>query len=38
LQLDSTGVPFEVNFGDGGVGYAFLAADGNVGKFAWQSL
>lgn len=36
LQLDSAGVPFEVNFGDAGVGYAFLSPDGRKGKFLWQ--
>ncbi len=38
LQLDSASVPFELNFGDAGVGYAFLSADGTHGKFLWQSL
>ncbi|OWQ83811.1 hypothetical protein CDN99_25435 [Roseateles aquatilis] len=37
LELDSTGVPFFVNFGDAGVGYAFLSDDGGTGKFLWQS-
>jgi uncharacterized protein YwqG len=36
LQLDSVGVPFDINFGDAGVGYAFLAPDGRSGKFLWQ--
>lgn len=36
LQLDSTRVPFELNFGDAGVGYAFLSGDGTRGKFLWQ--
>ncbi|HEX4207926.1 MAG TPA: DUF1963 domain-containing protein [Ktedonobacteraceae bacterium] len=36
LQIDSTSVPFYVNFGDAGVGYAFLAEDGTSGKFLWQ--
>jgi uncharacterized protein YwqG len=36
LQLDSTKVPFSINFGDMGVGYAFLSADGQQGKFLWQ--
>jgi len=30
-------VPFEVNFGDAGVGYAFLSEDGTTSKFLWQS-
>lgn len=37
LQLDSGSVPFELNFGDAGVGYAFLSSDGTRGKFLWQS-
>lgn len=37
LQLNSARVPFEVDFGDAGVGYAFLSADGKRGKFLWQS-
>jgi uncharacterized protein YwqG len=36
LQLDSSSVPFHVNFGDAGVGYAFISQDGTVGKFLWQ--
>lgn len=36
LQLDSTKVPFFVNFGDGGVGYLFLSENGQVAKFLWQ--
>lgn len=36
LQLDSTQVPFFVNFGDAGVGYAFLDAEARAGKFLWQ--
>jgi uncharacterized protein YwqG len=38
LQLDSVNVPFSVNFGDAGVGYAFLSEDGMSGKFLWQCL
>jgi len=38
LQLDSTLVPFAINFGDAGVGYAFLSADGRTAKFLWQCL
>jgi uncharacterized protein YwqG len=33
LQLDSTTVPFWVNFGDAGIGYAFISEDGSRGKF-----
>ena len=29
-------VPFSVNFGDAGVGYAFMNADGTEAKFLWQ--
>lgn len=36
LQLDSTSVPFFINFGDGGVGYAFLNEGGDQAKFLWQ--
>jgi uncharacterized protein YwqG len=36
LELDSTQVPFFVNFGDAGIGYAFLSEDGTTGKFLWQ--
>lgn len=36
LQLDSTKVPFFVNFGDAGVGYLFLSENGQVAKFLWQ--
>lgn len=38
MQLDSTNVPFFVNFGDAGVGYAFLSDDGKTAKFLWQCL
>jgi uncharacterized protein YwqG len=38
LQLDSVHVPFYVNFGDAGIGYAFLSEDGRSGKFLWQCL
>jgi uncharacterized protein YwqG len=36
LQLDSCSVPFYVNFGDAGVGYAFLNEAGDRAKFLWQ--
>lgn len=36
LQLDTMGLPFEINFGDMGVGYAFISEDGHDGKFLWQ--
>lgn len=38
LQLDSADVPFEVNFGDAGVGYAFISTDGETGRFLWQCV
>lgn len=36
LQLDSASVPFSINFGDAGVGYAFLSPNGTWGLFLWQ--
>lgn len=36
LQVDASAVPFEVNFGDGGVGYLFLNENADQGKFLWQ--
>lgn len=36
LQLDSTQVPFWINFGDAGIGYAFINGSGTEGKFLWQ--
>ena len=36
LQLDSMTVPFFVNFGDAGVAYVFVNAEGSEGKFLWQ--
>jgi hypothetical protein len=36
LQLDSTCVPFFINFGDAGVGYVFLSLDGKQGRLLWQ--
>jgi hypothetical protein len=36
LQLDSTDVPFQINFGDAGIGYAFISVDGHIRKFLWQ--
>ncbi|MER5180496.1 hypothetical protein ABT009_19340 [Streptomyces sp. NPDC002896] len=36
VQLDSCGLPFYVNFGDAGVGYAFVSPDGKEGRFLWQ--
>ena len=35
-QLDSPLLPFDVNFGDSGIGYVFLSQDGRSGKFLWQ--
>jgi len=36
LQLDSMTVPFHVNFGDAGIGYAYISEDGPSGTFLWQ--
>ena len=36
LQLDSTQVPFWINFGDAGIGYAFINGAGTEGRFLWQ--
>ena len=36
LQLDSTAVPFSVNFGDAGIAYVFVDSTGTMGKFLWQ--
>lgn len=36
LQLDSTRVPFWINFGDAGIGYAFINRKGTEGRFLWQ--
>ncbi|MEM8866022.1 MAG: DUF1963 domain-containing protein [Planctomycetota bacterium] len=36
LQLDSGTAPFRVNFGDVGIGYAFMNSDGTEAKFLWQ--
>lgn len=38
LQLDSARTPFWVNFGDAGVGFAFISEDGTRGKFLWQCV
>ena len=37
LQLEMMELPCYVNFGDAGVGYAFISADGEKGRFLWQS-
>ncbi|MFC4062932.1 hypothetical protein ACFOWE_32020 [Planomonospora corallina] len=36
LQLNDGGEFYGVNFGDAGVGYGFLSADGREGRFLWQ--
>ncbi len=36
LQLDSTTVPFYINFGDAGIGYVFVSHDGSQGRLLWQ--
>ena len=38
LQLDSAQIPFDVNFGDVGVGYAFISNDGSEARFLWQCM
>ncbi|MCN9240062.1 hypothetical protein NGF19_04530 [Streptomyces sp. RY43-2] len=38
VQLDSGRLPFTVDFGDSGVGYAFTAPDAKEGRFLWQCL
>lgn len=41
LQLDSALLPpalASINFGDAGIGYAFISADGTIGKFLWQCM
>ncbi|UED83288.1 hypothetical protein [Streptomyces profundus] len=36
-QFDSIQLPFDVNFGDRGVGYLFLSPDGDNAEFFYQS-
>lgn len=36
LQLDSCALPFFINFGDSGIGYAFINRAATHGKFLWQ--
>lgn len=38
IQLDSANVPFNINFGDAGVGYGFISPDGTKAKFLWQCM
>ena len=38
VQLDSGRLPFPVNFGDSGVGYAFTSPDAKEGRFLWQCM
>ena len=38
MQIDSARVPFDINFGDAGIGYLFLSQDGSQAKFLWQCL
>jgi hypothetical protein len=37
FQLDSTQLPFPVNFGGDGIGYAFVDLATGEGRFLWQS-
>lgn len=36
LQIDSSELPFDIDFGGGGVGYLFINKDCTKGKFLWQ--
>ena len=36
LQLDSCELPFEINFGDAGIAYAFINRNNSEGRFLWQ--
>jgi hypothetical protein len=36
MQVDSCSDLYSVNFGDAGVGYAFLSEDGTQARFLWQ--
>jgi hypothetical protein len=36
MQIDSNTSQFDVNFGDAGVAYVFVAADGRAARFLWQ--
>lgn len=36
MQLNSTDVPFDINFGDSGTGYVFINATATQAKFLWQ--
>jgi len=36
IQLDSTNLPFYINFGDAGVGYGFINETEDSAKFIWQ--
>lgn len=38
IQLDATTLPFWINFGDSGIGYAFINGSGTEGRFLWQCL
>jgi hypothetical protein len=38
VQLDSGRLPFHVDFGDSGVGYAFTSPDSKEGRFLWQCM
>jgi hypothetical protein len=35
-QLDSQRLPFDVDFGDAGIGDVFISSDGREGRFLWQ--
>lgn len=38
FQFDSDNLPFDLHFGDAGIGYGFISADGDEAKFLWQSF
>jgi len=35
-QLDSSSMPFDINFGDAGIAYVFINKPGTKGKLLWQ--
>ncbi len=36
IQIDSAQSEFRINFGDAGMGYAFIHTDGRAARFLWQ--
>jgi len=37
-RLDSMTVPFHLDFGDAGIGYAYISEDGRSGKFCGSAI